>query len=203
MTILQIRGTSGSGKTTLVRQVLNLAPAKDTMYLKGRKNPYFYRLKFRDHIITVPCSYVSECGGADTVKTYDELYAIIKQEHAAGHDVLFEGLLCAHDGKRSRDLWEHLGRDPKLFQILELTDPLEVCLASVEKRRAGRKNPPKTAFNPDNTIRRYKEVQRSCEQLEALGIPIHRHRRDEAVTVALQLLKLPVMVTEEASFLLL
>jgi ABC-type dipeptide/oligopeptide/nickel transport system ATPase component len=192
--IINIRGTSGSGKSTAVRQVMDLAHSTDRIYLKDRKNPLLYRLHWPgDKVISIPGHYETACGGCDTIKTYDQLFEIIKQEYKVGHHVLFEGLLVAHDKKRCTELFEWLLRDPLLFQIIELTETLETCLASVEKRRSERKNPPKKPFNPDNTTRRYKEVVRSCEQLEAIGVPVHRYKRDQVLEVIFHQFGIKVM----------
>ena len=212
--IINVRGTSGSGKSTVVRAIMALAPARDTIYMKksieirpkptkktpnpearvyARKLPLFYRMKWPNgQIVSIPGHYETACGGCDTLPTYDILFEIIRSEHAAGHDILFEGVLVAHDKKRCGELWDHLGQDPALFQIVELRDSLQVCLDSVQKRRDDRGA--KTAFSPDNTIRRYREVVRSCEQLEALGIPIHRTLRDDAPAVIQHLLQIPALV---------
>ncbi len=146
-----------------------------------RDKPLFYRLKFPSYIVSVPGHYESECGGCDNIPTYEMLFNIIRSEHAVGHHVLFEGLLVAHDVKQCTALWEWLQRKPGSFKIIELTESLDTCLASVEGRRASRKNPPKQPFKPENTIRRYGEVIRSCEQLAELGIPILKCNRDEAL----------------------
>lgn len=198
--IINVRGTSGSGKSTVVRKIIEQSPSTDKIFLKGRKQPLLYRLKFPGQVISIPGHYETPCGGCDTIPTYDLLFQIIREEHAAGHNVLFEGLLVAHDKKRTLELWDWLGRNPEQLQVLELTDPLQVCLDSVEKRRASRPVPlkppkkPKKPFNPANTIRRYDEVIRSCKILEAEGIPIHRYSRDAAPEVITQLFKLPVRV---------
>lgn len=187
--ILNVRGTSGSGKSTIVRKIMAMAPATDVGFQRGttRKQPYWYTLKFPEFSIVVPGHYETACGGCDTIKTYDELFAIIRNAHSCGMHVLFEGLLVAHDKKRTLELWDWLERDPAKLQVLELTDSLEVCLESVEKRRMSRKNPPKKPFNPANTSRRYGEVQRSCVILENAGIPIHRYTRNEAPDVVCHL----------------
>ncbi len=217
--IINVRGTSGSGKSTVVRKVMDLAPARDTIFMKGtvpiarkptkknpnpevrlykRKQPLFYRLKWPDgKIVSIPGHYESPCGGCDTIPTYDMLFEIIRSEHKAGHHVLFEGLLVAHDKKRCTEFWDWLGRKQDVFHIIELDDPLELCLQSVQKRRDSREHASKTDFTPDNTIRRYDEVIRSCKVLEELGIPVHRYKRDAAPSVIKYLLQLPNKVVAE------
>ncbi len=149
----------------------------------SRKKPLFYRLKFPGCTVSVPGHYESACGGCDTLPNYEMLFNIVRSEHSVGHHVLFEGVLVAHDVKRCTALWDWLKREPETFKIIELTETLETCLASVEQRRLGRKTPPKMAFDPGNTIRRYSEVTRSCEQLAELDIPIIRCGREEALDV--------------------
>lgn len=185
--ILNIRGTSGSGKSTAVRKIMELAPRIEKIFTENRKNPLYYNLLWPDRTVLVPGHYETACGGCDTIKTYDDLFQIIRAAHIGNKDVLFEGLLVAHDKKRCKELFEWLGKDPSQFQIIEITETLETCLNSVEKRRSERKNPPKKPFNPDNTTRRYREVVRSCEQLEEFGIPIHRYTREEIPDVVCHL----------------
>lgn len=200
MTIINVRGTSGSGKSTVVRKIMAMAPSKDTGYQTDgrRRQPLWYTLKFPSFNIVIPGHYETACGGCDTLKTYDHLFEIIRSAHSCGMHVLFEGLLVAHDKKRTLELWDWLKRDPAQLQVLELTDPLEVCLESVEKRRASRANPPKAPFNPANTSRRYGEVQRSCVILEGEGIPIHRYPRDAAPAVIAHLFKIPASADARA-----
>lgn len=210
--IINIRGTSGSGKSTAVRRFMDLSPSTDRFFMKGsieihrkptkkepskepriyqRKKPLGYRLKFPNCTVSVPGHYETQCGGCDTIPTYDMLFEIIRSEHRVGHHVLFEGVLVAHDVKRCTELWDWLKREPGAFNIIELTESLETCLASVEDRRAirdeKRKKFPdkiiKNILNPANTIRRYNEVIRSCVQLEELGVPIIRCGREEALEV--------------------
>lgn len=194
--IINVRGTSGSGKSTVVRKIIEQSPSTDRVFLKGRKQPLLYRLKFPDQVISIPGHYETACGGCDTIPTYDLLFQVIREEHAAGHTVLFEGLLVAHDKKRTLELWDWLERKPNLLQVIELTETLQVCLDSVEQRRASRKNPPKQPFNPANTVRRYSEVVRSCKILEEAGIKIHRCNRTDAVAMIefLTRLRLPSLV---------
>lgn len=189
--IINVRGTSGSGKSTAVRKIMEQSPRIEKTFIQNRKNPVYYDLIWPEKTILVPGHYETACGGCDTIKTYDHLFQIIRAAHTVGKDVLFEGLLVAHDKKRCTELWDWLNREPGTFHIIEITNSLETCLRSVEERRQARKKPPTKPFNPDNTVRRYKEVIRSCEQLEALGITIHREKRGEVPALICELLGLP------------
>jgi ABC-type dipeptide/oligopeptide/nickel transport system ATPase component len=191
--ILNIRGTSGSGKSTAVRAIMalstNIMPIKaDPVILgKKRKNPLAYLMECGGARVGVMGHYAADCGGCDTLPNYELTFELIKERHRDGYHVLFEGLLVAHDKKQCKALWEWLGR--KDFAILELTETLETCLSSVRERRARKGADPDT-FNPQNTIRRYQEVVRSCQQLEEHGIPVHRVTREQCVPKITELLGL-------------
>jgi hypothetical protein len=205
--ILQIRGTSGSGKSTAVRAVMAMAnevrpvtPAAD--FPKQRRNPVGYVASWNTatpHFpgargmvvgqcdVFFPGHYETACGGMDTLPSYAVSFGLIKVNYELGRNVVCEGLLAAHDKKQTLAVWEAIGR--KDLAILELAEPLEVCLDSVRGRRAARGADPDT-FNPQNTIRRYQEVVRSCLQLEEHGIPVHRVTREQVVPKITELLGL-------------
>lgn len=198
--IINIRGTSGSGKSTAVRAIMEMARAEQeregglgitsfgadpAVYPKKRKHPLFYLFQLGGQEISVLGHYETDCGGCDTIPSYDIMIALIKERYQEGYHVIFEGLLVAHDKKQVTALWEWLGK--KDFTVLELTEPLEGCLQSVRDRRARKGADPNT-FNPANTERRYAEVVRSCLQLEERGIPVRRVSRLEVVPAVLDLL---------------
>lgn len=196
MTILNIRGTSGSGKSTAVRALMALASEvtphmADASFGKKRKNPLWYSLDFPRHSsVAVLGHYGADCGGCDTLPTYDFIMGLIRACHEDGFHVVYEGLLLSHDKKQTKALWEWLGQ--KEFAVLELTETVETCLASVRERRARKGAPPE--FNTDNTVRRHAEVIRASVQLEEVGIPVHRVSREQCLPKVLELinLKLPV-----------
>jgi adenylate kinase family enzyme len=201
--ILNIRGTSGSGKSTAVRAIMNLAItanlntgregvkpflADPAVFGKKRKSPLFYLLEFPGHPdVAVLGSYGADCGGCDTLPTYDFIMGLIRERHSKGQHVLFEGLLLSHDKKQVTALHKWLGE--KNFTVLELTESLETCLTSVKERRARKGQDPDT-FNPENTIRRHAEVIRASTILEERGIPVRRVSRADCVPTILELLGL-------------
>lgn len=203
MTVINLRGTSGSGKSTAVRAIMNLAIkvavgtgregvkpffADPQTFGKKRKNPLFYLLEFPGFPdIAVLGSYGADCGGADTLPTYDFIMGLVRERHSEGQHVIFEGLLLSHDKKQVTALHEWLGK--KDFTVLELTESLETCLASVRERRARKGQDPNT-FNPENTIRRHAEVIRASTILEERGIPVRRVSRADCVPTILELLGL-------------
>lgn len=207
--ILNVRGTSGSGKSTAVRAVMNLAieEAAKTGRLgvvremaqagfdpkrlnKKRKNPLLYRCNFDPHVVSVLGSYEADCGGCDSLPSYEVTFGLVRAEHDAGNHVLLEGLLLSHDKKQFTALWEHLRAQGKGEQlvILELTETLGTCLNSVRERRARKGADPE--FNTANTERRYKEVVSSCKQLEERGISVVRVTRAAAVPTIIALMGL-------------
>jgi len=202
--IINVRGTSGSGKSTAMRAILNLAIegalktgragvtpvyADPAIFGKKRKGPLYHIAEFPGHRdVAVLGNYESaDCGGCDTLPTYEFIMNMIWERHHEYMHVLFEGLLLSHDKKQVTALWERLGKTD--FTVLELTESLETCLASVKERRARKGQDPNT-FNPDNTIRRHAEVIRASKVLEERGIPVRRVSRAECVPTILELLGL-------------
>jgi ABC-type dipeptide/oligopeptide/nickel transport system ATPase component len=200
--IVNIRGTSGSGKSTAVRAIMNLSIeaavktgrlgvnpfyADPAVFGKKRKNPLFYLCEFPGHPdVAVLGHYGADCGGCDTLPNYEFIMNLIWERYQEGQHVIFEGLLLSHDKKQVTALYERLGK--KDFTVLELTETLETCLASVRERRVRKGDSPD--FNTANTVRRHGEVIRASLQLEERGIPVRRVSRAECVPAVLELLGL-------------
>lgn len=151
---------------------------------KKRKNPIAYTMNFKGKSLAVMGHYEADCGGCDTLPTYQFIMDLIKEYHDKQYHVLFEGLLVSHDTKQCKLLWEWLGN--KNFVIIELTNSLEICLNSVKERRIRKGKDPE--FNQKNTIRHFSEVIKSCEKLETIGIPIVRCLREDVVNTIERLL---------------
>lgn len=202
--IVNIRGTSGSGKSTLVRRVRELyTGAHLRVKAEGRKQPIGYILHregFTGRSLALVGHYETDCGGCDTIADMDQIYTRVREAHEHGYDVLYEGLLISADANRAVALHSD-GLDPL---VIALDTPLDVCLASVNERRAGaharrvgdiaaenaaraaagRKlivvPPEKGLVNPKNTESKYKGVRSSMKRLEAAGLRAEWHSRDSA-----------------------
>lgn len=176
--IIHIRGTSGSGKSTLARAVMD-DPAwtgRVNIMKEGRKQPFGYLLtRSSGPGLYVVGHYNTPCGGSDTIPDMDAIFDSVKEAHARGHDVLFEGLLTARDFKRTMDLHE---KSPPVF-VLALDVPLDVCVASVETRRRARGND--KPLNPKNTAAKHRDTQSAVRKLSEAGVDTLWANRDRAL----------------------
>lgn len=131
--IINIRGTSGSGKTTLVRRIMEQFNGRLRIYTKDRKRPVGYLLtRPGKRSLFLVGHYETDCGGCDTITSVDRVYEIVDQAKAAGHDVLYEGLLISAEFRRTLALsqaGDHI--------TIGLNTSLEESLASVNARRRG------------------------------------------------------------------
>lgn len=170
--IINIRGTSGSGKSTLVREVLSWYPHREPVFVPGRKQPLFYKLRFYPGTavdLVVLGHYEASCGGCDTISSTDTMFDLVYEASSYARNVLFEGLLISADVNRCVDLHNTFGASG--FEVLAIDLPLEDCLASVNARRRA-KDPTKPDVNPANTESKWKGVRQSLERLRAAGVNV-------------------------------
>lgn len=175
--IINIRGTSGSGKSTLVRRVVELYGSRISYKEPGRKQPigYTYNRRGEGRPLAVIGHYETPCGGCDTIPKMDRIFELVRQAHAQGQDVIFEGLLIAADVNRT----VALHTDGLPLRVIALDVPLEVCLDSVNQRRRA-KNPDKPDVNPKNTKSKHKGVKASVERLRSAGVQVEWADREAA-----------------------
>lgn len=174
--IITLRGTSGSGKTTLVRRVLENYKTKTTYKIPKRKQPigYVYHRPGGKSLAIVG-HYETPCGGCDTITDTFEIFKIVRESHAAGYDVLFEGLLISADVNRVGAL--HTDGLPLLVIAIDL--PVDDCLAAVNARR-WKRDPELPGVNPKNTIAKHKGVTMSINRLKAMGVQCATLNREDA-----------------------
>jgi hypothetical protein len=185
--IINIRGTSGSGKSTLVRRVLANYKGRVSFREEGRKQPigYLYQHPTGGRSLAVVGHYETPCGGCDTISKMERIFELVRQSHAAGHDVLYEGLLISADVVRTAAL-HHEGLP---LHVVALDVPIEVCLDSVNGRRR-EKNPDKPPVNPKNTESKHRGVQQSVVRLREHGVDVSVLDRDGAYARLQELLGL-------------
>jgi len=164
--LVNIRGCNGSGKTTIVRRFLDKLP---TQSLGGRPDkPVGYKVDASGWGIQAPVfivgSYENTCGGADGIKTQEEIAERIVQALPYGH-VIVEGLLMSKSSDKGHTapiIRDHNG----IFAFLDT--PWDVCLDRVLNRRLAAGNDKE--FDPEKTMRMaYKQCHRSAELLTAAG----------------------------------
>jgi len=120
--------------------------------------------------------YESPCGGCDTIKTYEEVFAAVRDGHKLGHDVLFEGLLLSTDKNHITKLAkEH----PNDHLIIGLDVPVDECLRSVNERRRAKK-PDADDVNPKGTTSKHGTNKRAMAQFISDGLNAEWHDRDGA-----------------------
>ena len=174
--IINVRGTSGSGKSTLVRRIGDLYERRFPAKVANRRQPIGYIFtRPEGRSLAVIGHYETPCGGCDTITDQDEIYQRVRDSHAAGLDVLYEGLLISADANRC----VALHTDGLPLKVLALDTPLELCLSSVNERRRA-KNPDKPDVNPKNTESKFKGVKSSMKRLEAAGLDARWASRDGA-----------------------
>lgn len=185
--IIQLRGTSGSGKTTVVRKVMELYAARANVKIPGRRRPLGYVLTHPHggRPLAVLGHYETACGGCDTLPSLDRIIELVRQSHAQGYDVLFEGLLISGETRRCIELH----KDGLPYEVLALRTDLQTCIDSVNARRR-EKDPERENVNPANTEAKYKTVQSSMRKLQEAGVMAEWFGREEAVRYIAHLLRL-------------
>lgn len=186
--ILNLRGTSGSGKSHLARALMARYSGREPVFVEGRKRPLLYRCSHPGHTpASFLGSYETPCGGCDTiVEGYDRIFELVRQEHAAGRHVVFEGLLLSPECRRTAAL----AAEGLPLLVLSLDVPAETCLASINARRRAKK-PEAADVNPENTLSKIKQTARSVERLRAEGVDARLVSREEALAFALAALTAP------------
>jgi hypothetical protein len=188
--IINIRGTSGSGKSTLVRRVMSAYATVRPEYTADRRQPISYHCVHPapgGAPLRVLGHYETPCGGCDTIPAQRELEAMARALHTDGANVLYEGLLCSHEQKRTTAMWD----DPALdYRVIVLDVPLDVCLASVNARRRAKK-PEAEDVNPANTTAKWKTMRRLGDKWNAENRPCWIASRDQAPRLLTEWLGLP------------
>lgn len=196
ITIVQLCGTNGSGKTWLARQLLTTLDLTAHFRLPLLEPP-----PGKAMVLKVPFGYTNDrvalvgrydrpCGGADTIKTQDELCARVQYytdralRIAAGasyyQGVVFEGLLSGGLFQRYLDLDRALTR-PGAVRFIHafLSTPTDVCIARVLQRRQAAGND--TAFDPAKTmLPKVRQVQGKRDKLLRAGRDVRAIAADEA-----------------------
>lgn len=190
--IIHVRGTSGSGKSHLARRVMERYSSHGDLHRKGRKRPFAtLHSRVGGPPLYVPGHYETDCGGADTIPTYDDYFDAVALAYGEGKDVLFEGLLSTPEINRTLRLHE-LAKDD--LHIVFLDVPLEVCVESVNQRRrakaqrAGKPEP--DPLNPKNTESKHKQANSARNKLRAAGVNCHLLDREAAYLKVCELLEI-------------
>lgn len=155
--VVSLRGTSGSGKTHLAREVMAKYKLRFAIHIANRKQPYYYEFRKtpKGKPLYVLGHYETACGGCDTIKTADEVFALVDKLRKEG-DVLFEGLLLSTEVNRT----VAAGDIHNVFFDV----PVVQCLSQINARRRA-KDPSKEDVDPTNTTSKHRGVARAHQRL--------------------------------------
>ena len=183
--IINIRGTSGAGKSTLVRAIMAQYTTKLAHFVEKRKQPIGYTL-YRAGLkpLYIPGHYETACGGSDTLKTYDQIFGLVREADANKKNVLFEGMLLCSDTKRIAQLSE----DIEDTVVISLATPADQCCDNIRKRRAAKGDVKE--LNETNTRNRYAYEQKQIVKLQSAGVDIRTLVYEDALSTVKQLLNL-------------
>lgn len=192
--ILTIRGTSGSGKTTLARRIMELYDHTEPHHVPRRKQPLYYDLRRLiapahpeqvGRTLRVLGHYESPTGGGDTISDgQDYIAGLVRKANGENCDVLYEGLVISSDFSRVAKMHE----DGMPIAVIALNTPLDVCLASVQARRAARGNT--SPLNPKTTTEKHRAVLAMVPRFKAAGVRTFHVNREEGFNIAKELLGL-------------
>lgn len=193
--IITIRGTSGSGKSTLARRVMEHYPYGEPAWLPRRKQPLSYALKRVDpetnrqthRTLRVLGHYASVTGGGDTLDGLDMISGLVQEAHDWGEDVLYEGLVVSSDFLRV----EAMHRAGLPVAVIGLSTPLDLCLESVQQRRAAAGND--RELNPKATVDKHRAVELMMARFAKAGVPTYVLDREAAYLKICELLGLEVL----------
>lgn len=164
--LVNIRGCNGSGKTTIVRRFLERLPVEKLGPRADR--PLGYRVDAQSWGLRAPVyvvgSYENTCGGADGIRTQEEIAERLVKALPYGH-VLVEGLLMSKssDKGHTAPIIRDMGG---IFAFLDT--PWEVCVERVLGRRAAAGNT--KPFDVEKNMRAaYEQSHRSYELLQLAG----------------------------------
>ncbi len=152
--IVNVRGNSGSGKTWLTREFMKVC-----QHPKLINEGQDIQMEYRKKTWVVLGRYTTACGGADTVKTQQEIVDRVERYTGKRYNVWLEGLLMSTVYGTIGTYSEKFG--PR-WLFVYLDTPLEVSIARIKARRvqAGNTKPlnETNTRNRDATIKRNREI---------------------------------------------
>jgi hypothetical protein len=180
--ILNFRGTSGAGKSFLVRELMALFGPIEPIHIPARRQPIGYDCGGKLYVLG---HYETACGGCDTISVpgaMDYVYKEIRDWHAKGRHILYEGVIVQDDTKRAIQLH----KDGRPLTVVFLTTPLADCLAGIQARRDARGD--SRPLDPTNTRNRIPRLKKHAQNLKAAGVPVLELSRADALAKCRELL---------------
>ena len=171
--IIRLLGTNGSGKSHIVFGLFALCQPRRIFGMLGPRHPEANELKLPgvEKPLYIIGPYVTQCGGCDAIREFDNIGVLIKKYMDKGH-VLFEGVLAGSTYGRLGDIMKPYG---KQAVWVFLSTSKEECIARVEARRKKAHND--REFNPTNLSYKHDQVLRVLRRI--------RDNEDKANMVAM------------------
>lgn len=184
--IINVSGTSGSGKSHLVRAFFDWADKFGVVkkcYIDDRKEPIGYDiiLKHSKPIHIVGAYENADTAGCDTVRDVVWLYDYILGQHRAGKHVVYEGLFMMNMTRGPE-----LAAETNSVYVIRLSDPLAVCIASINERRKARGEGP--LLKKENTESNFKRSGSYCDKMRRAGARVVSVKRAMALEQLVNLL---------------
>lgn len=181
---MNVAGTSGAGKTYLIRSFLiwvkKMGP--DTVmpaFQAGRKEPIGYDIEIDRVLIHLVGAYEqADTAGCDTIRDVGWVFDYIRQQHDRGMHVLYEGLFMMNMTRGPA-----LAAERQPFYVIQLADPLSVCIASINARREARGEG--ALLKKENTAGNFKRAANYCDKMRGAGASVIRVKREQALGVLL------------------
>ena len=189
MKCVNLRGTSGSGKSTIIRELMSRYKTMEKIFVEGRKQPLCYNLfpdeKEGKSPLFIPGHYETPTGGCDTISDgMNFIYDMINQRIDSGFDVAWEGLIVASDVTRCAAL-----KDRTDLLVIELSTPIEECLAGIRSRRevkSALKGVEPKPVDPKNTVAKMKQLKPQRVRFKSMGVDFRYLNREEAMKATLE-----------------
>lgn len=193
--ILAIIGTHGAGKSTLVSDISRRYTEVEPFFESDKAQPVWMRCSVPGvrPLIIIGSYAPGRFSGPDSGRfsgRIPEIYEWIHQHHQQGCHVLLEGVIVAGTIRRAIEL----ATEGLPVYVLAITEPLEVCVAGVQarkaERRAGHKRS-KLPLNVDVIQGKAADTLRAVERCRAAGVPVSADTRAGLLARALTLLEMP------------
>lgn len=175
--ILNIRGTNGSGKTTLARRFIHqdatVVDLVDYKLESGKPRTVTGYLSPAESFgpVCVVGSYRTQCGGMDTIPSFDLSQKAILRATSMAADIICEGILASTVfgswGKFAKEMNE-FGRP---FAFAYLTTPLDICLQRIYERR--KEVAKRTTFNEQLVRDKFKAIAATRDKARRAGFLVY------------------------------
>lgn len=164
--IFEIRGPNGSGKSTIPKMLIDNDPKAFIVTNKGNAEltvcPTFKTVLVGSYDVN------ANCGGCDRICRNENIILAIVHAYEyvrstteySGFRILYEGIMPSTTNFGIiKPLFEHHGFDKRLFNVLFMDTPLDLCLQRIYSRNGNK------SINEDNIVKKHRQVSNQPETL--------------------------------------